>query len=213
MYRTLIALSAVLLSACASAPPPIPTNYAGPDAGQVLVGIGAAKGTNYSSYSFYFRRADAAPQADVKQASGRFIYLQSNIFSSQKRDYDSAQENGVVLLSSLPPGKYEIHNFNIHLNAGTTQLNFGSKSDFSIPFEVQAGKAVYLGNYQANAIQGKNMLGLSAPAGAVFVVESRLDRDIALARARSGQPSVAPQVLDATPSASSINNPFFAAPK
>jgi len=208
MLRLLLALVVTLLAGCATTSS-ISTEYAGPDGGQVVVGIGAAKGTNYGSYSLYFRSLDAQAQAGGPKPSGRFVYFQDNPFSLQKRDYDTSAENGVVFVASLPPGRYEIFNFNVFLNAGMTQTSFGSRTDFSIPFEVKPGKAVYLGNFQANGVRGQNIFGMSIAAGAFFVVDSRLQADIALARARGGPRPVPADVADATPSVAAIASPFF----
>ena len=95
------------------------------------------------------------------------------------------------------------------MNGGMYRQNFRSKVAFSIPFVVQPGKAVYLGNYQANVVWGRNIVGIPVTAGAFFVVEDRLQQDVQLARARTNPIPVASQVESAVPSVAAIGSPVF----
>jgi hypothetical protein len=201
-------LLAASLMGCASVDR-VPTDYAGPDAGRAVVSIGAAAGTSYSSYSLLIRKRGLGPAE--KPALGSFTYFQTNLFYKQDPDYQSGGEAGVVLIQSLPPGDYEIYNFNIFLNAGTVQNNYSSRADFAIPFTVKPGETTYLGNYQANRLTGKNFLGLSLPAGAVFVVTDRMDAEMPLA-AKKGKTPLGTSV-NAVPNVKSIGNPFFQGPQ
>jgi hypothetical protein len=203
--RILTLLAAFLLSACGSIPD-VRNEYQGPDAGRVAIDIGASANTHYSSYSLNFRKV-----GDKDAEPNRFVYFQHNEFSAQKKDYDNSEENGVVQSFRLPPGEYEIFNFDIFLNGGTVQKNFGSRKEFSIPFKVRSNETTYLGNYQANLVMGTNFFGMSMAAGAVFVVADREKVDIELAKKRLSNVAFGP-ISNATPTAQSIANPFFVAP-
>jgi hypothetical protein len=205
MLKRLTVVFAFLLSGCATVNR-VPTDYAGQDAGKVVLGMGATAGTSYSSYSLLFRKKSHSVNEE-KATAGRFTYFQTNVFYRQAADYQTSAEGGVVLVQSLPPGVYEIYNFDIFFNAGTVQNNYGSRVDFSIPFTVKPGQTTYLGNYQANKLTGKNFLGLSLPAGAVFVVTDRLKAELPIAEAKIK--SALPAVQDATPQPNQIGNPFF----
>lgn len=209
MFNRLTIVFALLLAGCATVDH-FPTDYAGPDAGKVLLGIGATTGTSYSSYSLLFRKRGSSANGE-KSAVGRFTYFQTNMFYKQVADYQSPTESGVVLVQSLPPGEYEIYNFDIFFNGGTVQNNYGSKVDFSIPFSVKPGQSTYLGNYQANKLTGKNFIGLSLPAGAVFVVTDRLKAELAIAETKTK--SQLDTAQNATPQPNQIGNPFFASPQ
>ncbi|MCG8428653.1 MAG: hypothetical protein MI754_14965 [Chromatiales bacterium] len=198
----------LLLAGCASTPP-IPPNYSGSDAGKIVVGIGAAAGTNYSSYSFLFRRVDQRSLPKDQQQVGRLMFLQNNIFSSNEPDYDTSSEQGEVLVQSIPAAKYEIFNFDIYDN-GYVERNFSSRVDFSIPFTVEAGKITYLGNYQANKLMGKNYFGLPIPAGALFVVSDRAQNDLEIAYRKKEIPEIGAN--NSTPTVDSIGNPLFIEP-
>jgi hypothetical protein len=210
MTKHLVLLLIAALTGCASIDR-VPTDYAGSDAGRVVVGIGAATGTSYSSYSLLFRKKGAASSSSDRPSIGRFVYFQTNTFYKQAPDYQSADEAGVVLVQSLPPGEYEIYNFDIFFNAGTVQNNYSSRAEFSIPFTVKPGEMTYLGNYQANRLTGKNFLGLSLPAGAVFVVSDRLNSELRIAEAKTK--STYGAASNKAPTPSSIGNPFFQSPQ
>ncbi len=209
MFKHLIVVFALLLSGCATVDR-IPTDYAGADAGKLILGMGAATGTSYSSYSLLFRKRASSSNGE-KAAGGRFTYYQTNIFYKQADDYHSSSESGVVLVHSLPPGEYEIYNFDIFYNGGTVQKHFESRVDFSIPFSIRPERATYLGNYQANKLTGKNIFGLPLSAGAVFAVSDRLEAELPIAEAKVKSPLGKAQ--DATPQPSQIGNPFFASPQ
>lgn len=207
MYKSLVTVLVLLLCGCASVSA-IRTDYAGADAGKVILGIGAATGTSYSNYGLAFRKRTNTPSAsNEKPAVGHFIYSQGSIFPSKGISYKSTSETGEVLTQSLPPGEYEIFNFSISSNGNQGQIIFKPKSDFSIPFTVKSGETIYLGNYQANRLTGKNFFGLNVSAGAVFVVTDRLKVESSIAKA-NGSPSLG-AVENATPDPKKIGSPFF----
>lgn len=202
MSKILTLFAVIMLSACGSMPD-VRNEYQGADAGRIAIGIGASANTHYSSYSLKFRKL-----GDKEGESNRFVYFQHNEFSAQKRDYDTAEENGVVQSFRLPPGDYEIFNFDVFLNGGMVQKNFASRNEFSIPFRVRANETTYLGNYQANLSMGKNFFGMSMPAGSVFVVTNREKADLELVKKRLPNVSFG-TISNAAPTAKSIANPFF----
>lgn len=203
--RRRIAIAAATLTMAGCASQPQISDYKGTDAGHVVLGMGAANGTSYSWYRLFFRKAGVPREA---AAAGAFTFFQTNAFYSRKPDYESADESGVVIVDTLPPGHYEMFNFDVFLNAGMIQNNYSSRVPFSIPFEIKAGAITYLGNYQAHRLTGKNVFGMTIAAGAVFVVTDRQVKELALARGREAP--AAAQVLNMTPSVASIGNPFFA---
>jgi len=210
MTRLSVVSIALLLSACALFPivPAIPTDYAGPDGGYVVAGIGAAKGIKYSSYYLLFRKKDASLSTgdSFPRAS---LSFDPYFFSKRlELDYKDDVEQGTISSARLAPGVYEVYRCGEWLDGYMFQAHYDSKTPFSIPFEVKPGEVVYLGNFQANSIRGKNAFafGLPVPAGAVYVVEDRKDRDLALLRKR--MPELPQVVVDSMPT--SVDSPFFA---
>jgi hypothetical protein len=204
MMKRLLLCAPVLLAGCAIG---LPTDYQGPDAGHAVIGIGATTDTHYNSYSLLFRRIDSPAPRGSLHDTGWLSYYESMI-SLQKRDYDDAQEAGVVVTADLPPGRYELFDFSA-FNHGGVDTYYRSPWPFSIPFTIEPGKTVYLGNYQANGPHSRNVQGLPLHADLTFVVEDRQARDMAVARAHPGGASLPSSVEDATPVVASIGNPRF----
>lgn len=199
--RICLLLCTLLLTACASVGGR--NEYQGPDAGVAALSLGARPTSAYQSFTLLFRKAGAADA----QPAGRFTYFHSNFFSKQKKDYDTREEQGAVVSVALPPGDYEIYDFEIFLNAGTVQNTYRSRRPFSIPFTVAPGKLTYLGSYQAYDVRGRNFLGLPVPAGAVFVVRDRHESDLRLLNARI--PDLPSEIVNATPAAAKLGSPAF----
>lgn len=206
MLRVLLALLITSITGCATTP-----DYAGSDGGKVVIGIGAGPNTQFSHYALLFREAGEKKRSDDQTAAGRFTYYHGDLFRRQAPDYKKEDETGVVLALSLPPGNYEIFNFDIFLNTPFFQTNYSSRTPFSIPFVVRTGQTTYLGNYQANRTTAPNLLGVRVGSGAVFAVSNRLVADLAIARKKD--PAINDTAEDATPSVSSVRNPFFVLPK
>lgn len=198
--RFLIPLVALLLTGCVKQLE-VRDEYKGEDAGRVAIGIGATTKTNYDWYIIHFRNLET-------KAKGRFVYHQNNLFRAHKRDYETQDENGVVWYFNLRPGRYEIFNYTIYLHAGTSEINWYSRKDFSIPFTIRPNETTYLGNYQANLMTEKGAFGVAMPNGAKFVVTDREKRDLELVRNRI--PNVAfGSVNNATPKPEAIGTPLF----
>lgn len=196
MRMLLITMVSLVLGGCATM---IPSNYSGPDAGYLVFGFGAAPGTTYSAYKFMIRKKGENSETAIS-------YLQDNLFWSTERDFDDQTENGYVAVRSLPQGDYEIYNFEIHLNGGMIQTDYGSRNDFSIPFKVTAGKAVYIGDFTAVKLTGRNIFGMSVHAGAYFLVSDKSGRDLPIARRKV--PTL-PEVQMSVPDPATIDSPFF----
>jgi len=196
---------ALLLGACAS-PGRIPLDYRGADAGSVVISIGQTRKTSYPLYSLVFRKQHRS--ADPQQGEeGSFMYAPFGIFEKSEADYQSDQEKGSIFVKSLPPGEYEIYKLDISWTTGMAQGSFSSTKDFSIPFEVKPNATTYLGNYQANRTDGKNLFGMTVPGGAVFVVANRKESDIALVKDKITHAHG--EIIDATPSPKSVGSPYF----
>lgn len=203
MKKTLFLGLSLLLSACVSMPGHINTNYAGSDKGTVLIGMGAAPGEMYRSYTFIFIKTLTA--SENENDTGNFTYIPNGPFG-QKPDYVQGDEPGVVLVSTLPPGQYEIVNFSVHSSAGIYQVYDYSKKPFSIKFIVEPGKTTYLGNYQAVAIYGQNNFD-SQSGGVIFNVQNRADKDFSLAqKKKSNLPAISE---NSTPDPARVNNPYI----
>jgi hypothetical protein len=204
MFKRILVLALIFLSGCASQ---LPTDYTGADAGRVVIGMGAGIGLGYSRYTLMFRK-HVNPGEDGSPPVGAFSYIRSDpVFGKGTPDYKiEYKEEGVVLVQSLPAGDYEIHGVELYgYNA-----NFRAKPDAVIPFSIKPGRTVYLGNYLAKGNTGKNLFGMSVPAGVTFIVSDRLANEMPLAQAKS-KTSLG-TVDDATPDPRRIGSSLFASP-
>lgn len=79
---------------------------------------------------------------------------------------------GTLFVLPLKPGRYEI--YNVFFERGSVKT--WKREDFSIPLDVEAGRAYYLGDFRAGCInsQGRCM----------FLHSDHLQRDTALVRAK-----------------------------
>jgi hypothetical protein len=113
-------------------------------------------------------------------------------------DY-SGHESGFVITKKLPPGQYEIYNYEIR----GTPMTWSSKTPFSIPFTIESGKATYIGNFARGCWCEVNTIAANL---GYFVISDQSARDIPIARAK--EPALTEinlGVWDAT----KLNSPIF----
>ena len=164
-------LSILFLVSCTAITP----DYEGSDAGYVVIGIGATKGTEYTSYRFDFRKADGS-------SKDSFFYFQNNPSWDRGDDYENDEETGVIDARALPPGDYELYSYHVRHLSGAEDTTFSPIEDFSIPFSIRPGETAYLGNYQANGLMRTNFFGVLIRDGAYFIYKNTADRDIGIAK-------------------------------
>jgi len=200
LTRLLAIVLALALPGCASSGY-FSTNYEGQDTGYLVTSLGAQTGTVYNGYSLFFRKRDGS-------YSGKVFWGQANMFEDRKLDFEGGGKAGIVDVTRVPPGDYEIFNFQIFYNAGTAQQWFSSKQDFSIPFKIRRGGGTYVGEFIAVGVKGKNFFGMEIPAGGYFEVSSRAERDIAIAKRK--EPALR-DVASAVANVRSVGNPLIKA--
>jgi hypothetical protein len=179
MIRRYALLSLTLLLAACTAT--LPTSHVGPDAGNVVLGIGGVSAMRVTTYSLYFRRIADRSRPSDSQPLGRFAFGPG---FGQPRDYSTAMEDGVVLVHSLPAGEYEIFSFQGYVGSNLGASYFGPKEHFSIPFAVVAGQTTYLGNFQANRVDGENAFKQPVMAALYFRISDRHAAELPLARTK-----------------------------
>lgn len=207
MNRLILALLALMLAGCASHE--IRGDHAGPDAGHAMLALGAAAGTRALSSTLFYRRLQPNATSGARPPVGAFATRRSGLAAwaqlIQGQDYADEKEAGVVLVQSVPAGEYEIFSFAFEDGTGTWRPRTG----FSIRFTVRPGELVYLGNYQANAVTQMDIRGRMVPDGVRFVVSNRLERELALARAKVK--ALPASATNATPEPRLVRSPFIVA--
>ncbi len=108
-------------------------------------------------------------------------------FLTTKTDFEDHEEMGVIEVRKLAPGHYELFAIEGALFGGIVQWRW-SRTGFSIPFTIEAGKATYFGHFQGHSTSVHSVLSLGAPfpSGAYFVVSNQQDHDLQIARKKVG---------------------------
>jgi len=177
--RILFALAIALLSGCASKLlKSDSTNSDALTASQgVLIGS-FSRNPNapaYYSQTFFFKNIDTQKKHEIKSQQ------EFNIFSGKTADeFNDGTNAGTTFAIKLPAGHYILYNFSLYRPTGVGYTYYSSKSDFAIPFEVIPSQANYLGELKLEGSAGKNFFGMSVPAGGIWVISDKQQRDVAL---------------------------------
>lgn len=204
MKSLLTLLLVITLTGCESLKiPSLDDQYRGVDAGQAVIGISAAAGTEYSSYTFIYKRSAFNPGDQAER--GFFSFGQTVPFS--KQDYLDDVEEGVVRTARLAPGEYEIFTFVAQQGTGSAVIQYFPSVPFSIRFTILPGVTTYLGNFQAVASQGQRSTGATEVGPPIFLILDREQRDLALSRKRT--PELFEKVENATPAPALLQRDYF----
>jgi hypothetical protein len=99
-------------------------------------------------------------------------------------DFNDGTTHATIFALRLPEGWYEICNFRLTQAGGYATVTYFARGDFNFPFQVEAGKAVYVGEYLARVIQGRNFLGIPVTSGAYFEIDDKRARDLEFAKTK-----------------------------
>jgi hypothetical protein len=196
MRRIFALLSLFVISGCAGQ---LSGNYQGADAGHLVMSLAARIDTKYTSYDWSFRRKDHSSDSLIR-------WQQRGVFGLTEPEIKDDLETGIVEVRRLPPGEYEIYNFKIARITGVLDSYWSSRQDFSIPFTIFPGKATYIGEFMAVKIPGTNLFGQEVGDGGYFILSSKAERDLALARQK--QPGLG-EVVTTIVNPASIGNPLI----
>ena len=174
----------VALVGCASGPlepEHLPGQELEPGSG-LLVGSFARDPSEHEYYSqrFYYESKTTRERFEIHSQWG------FDIFGGQaKDDFKVGDSHGIVFAHELPGGAYHYTNFSIYdAGGGFYQQYWRSKEPYSIPFEIVPGKVNYAGEIRLVPRVGKNIFGITIPAGGTWEIRDRRARDIELLRAR-----------------------------
>ena len=162
-----------------------------------------AKNFHYNTYEFKYRQLDPErkPATGVLNSLNRALgdepsatrsdEVHGSIGSRGKfltnkhtEDFSWVEGTGTVFAISLPEGKYEFYQYFLHQNSGNIQATYQATSEFSIPFEVRAGRATYVGEVRAVNLFAKNMFGIKLADGARWEMHDAFARDEPILKTR-----------------------------
>ena len=135
-------------------------------------------------FYFEYRKipSDSEPRwKDTMQCYCHAVHIWTMATYPKTIDY-SGRESGFVVVKKLPPGQYEIYNYGIDGTNFVSTIHWQSRTNFSIPFTIEAGKATYIGNF-ARGCWCKRSTAVADFLG-YFTISDKSARDIPIARAK-----------------------------
>ena len=170
-------LLAVVL-ACTGCSSLISVNYAGPDRGHVVMSVHEASSLECDMCAFFFRRVGGPDSGGP--TIGRFNYSVGSPYLTTGANYENRIENGATIVAALPPGDYELYNYNFvqevrSVTGMRVERTHFPAIPFSIRFSVRSGAVAYLGSYRVEMSSG----------GSGFTASDRRDKDLAAAQAHN----------------------------
>ena len=173
-------------------------DYAGPDAGYLVCSVGTVRIGMH--FDFSYRRVATADGARVQDWNGKIEpRVGGAIYLKVKNPDFTGEETGHVVVTRLPPGQYEVHDFAF---AGSTPLggsvHWSPARPFALPFAIRSGEATYIGSFMRAPSLGTRLHPILGAAG-YFILANRAERDLPIARLRlpSGMP-LKTEVTDVT---------------
>ncbi len=156
------------------------------EAGFVFLSVGAARTANFTHQALVF---EAKGQTETSWFR----------FAGWSPDFEDQNARGAVFFARLRPGDYELVDVNFYIYSQYITSTWTAKPKFSIPFTVRRGEAIYLGEFLAYSVFGRNMFGMQVPGGGYFVVSDRFERDSTLLKSKEEAPkdvSIVKAVVD-----------------
>lgn len=138
-----------------------------------------------AQFSVYVRPV-GAPKAAIRLMSNELI-----AWSAPSPLFD--QVWGRLVVRELPPGRYELFDWDIAFNTGAGTISISPKQPPPVlEFELKPGAAVYIGNVHARLAWGENFLKIPLLAAALPEVRDASERD--LERVARDYPALGKQV-------------------
>jgi hypothetical protein len=114
---------------------------------------------------------------------------------------------GDVFVETLPPGHYLITD--VWSGGQIGSLSYTQPyNDLAIPFDIEAGKTTYLGEFGFWNLAAKGLLGLKSNGGWLLTIRDQSARDFPIAKTRFGDLG---EVVTSIPDVARLNNPLIQA--
>lgn len=130
----------------------------------------------YYSQTFYFKNAVTGEKHEIKSQQ-EFNPLSGGRTADEFKKKDGA---GATFALKLPVGRYVFYNFSLYRPSPLGHTYYYSKADFAIPFEVVPNQVSYVGEIKLEGSTGRNIFGMKMPAGGIWIISDKKDRDLAL---------------------------------
>jgi len=160
----------------------------------------------YYSQTFFFKNLDTNEKYEIKSQQ------EFNIFTGKTADeFNDSQNAGSTFALKLPAGHYVLYNFVLFQSSGMSHTYYSSKTDFAIPFEVHPNHANYIGELKLEGATGRNFFGMKVPAGGIWVISDKQNRDVALLKASMPQMPL-DEIISVIPTKKDVFTPLIVLP-
>jgi hypothetical protein len=110
-------------------------------------------------------------------------YTHDNFLLSRGSDFKDEIRKGGVQVLTVPAGEWDFYTYIMDgPQSAMSSMTLSPKDDFSVPITVTPGGTTYIGSYDAQWTNGKNIFGMGISTGGYFVVSDQGARDIAIAK-------------------------------
>ena len=174
-----LALAWLVLPCASSAKP---REYAGPDAGYLVYSVGTVRIGMH--FDFSYRRLSTLEGAPAEDWRGKIEPKLGGAIYLKVKDPDfTGEETGHVVVTRLPPGRYEVNSFAFAGMSARGSVHWSPAKPFALPFSIRSGQATYIGSFMRAPSLGTPLQAKLGAAG-FFVVADRATRDLPIAKSR-----------------------------
>ncbi len=114
---------------------------------------------------------------DLKQVSTGKTQSISATNRNDELTWKSSDGYGRTFLLELDPGKYEIFNWTYFIPAAGGESKLTPKEMKPIILDLKPGESIYLGSFNFKTTFGKNIFGITIPAGVKINITNEKARD------------------------------------
>ncbi len=156
LFASCLSVLFVALSACTAKTVPV-TQALSPSAtdGILLVSI-SKQGRGRVVSTVVFRNIDGTNRQKIDTSGGPAAPFWSD---DNRDDFHDSTGRGRVFAINLKPGNYEV----CHWVLDTGHAVFTPSEEFSVPFEIKAGRSTYVGDFHFAIGRGQNLFGMPLP--------------------------------------------------
>jgi len=164
----------------------LPSPWELKDTGHLLIGLGTNKFDELQALEIDIVKSGVLPGIGTKTGTIR-LCKSISIQTCDKPEYGGDESLGLTVARRMPPGKYIIKSVwavVLEPRGGYGNINLGPDTNLDISFEIKPGVTTSLGRYWLNNLVGLNQKSTYKGRHAEFLVEDRLQADLAIARVK-----------------------------
>lgn len=183
MFTARIVLFSLLLFGSPAIGAKKANEYDGKDAGCLIYSVGTIKIGMH--FTFPYRRVTTLDGSAVNDWKGEIKPKVGGAFYLKVKNPDfTGDESGHVVVRCLPPGTYEVGDFEFYGSLpGVATYEWSPTHTTAFRFHLRSGQATYIGSFMRAPSLGTPLQPILGAAG-FFVVADRNQRDLPIAKGR-----------------------------